>query len=392
MEATGYSPGCIQTHAVRWRLHLLPFLKRNHTEIYTIELGRCFLEEKLPSLPPSSQRRFKRSVRILNTYLSTGSIPKHCPRVPTPPLPGEIGAAVEKLIEYKLSERCELTTIEHYRRILSAFITNLSHKGKHCLCDISEDDIVGFLKIQDSNTSRFTILRQFYQFLRKVYPEEPNYGYVFEFAKPLKRDKLPSTYTAEEINKLETHIDRCGPIGKRTYAMVLLASRLGLRISDIVNLRFYNIDWDESVIRLVQHKTNKPIELPLIKIVGEAIVDYVKVRPQCDADTVFVTHTKPFTPLNRSGVGRLISEAFRQSGIDCSRRKHGPHSLRFSLGERLLENHIGLPTISEALGHSGTDVTMTYLRIDMEHLRECMMDVPPVNEEFYEQQDGTFYV
>lgn len=392
MAATGYSPGCIQTHVVRWRLHLSPFLKGKHSDNYTIELGRCFLENKLPSLSPASQRRFKRSIRILNSYLATGSIPKHYPRVPTPPLPGEIGAIVKDLISHKLDSRCRLTTMEHYQRLMSAFIIGLSSKGKTRLSDITEDDIVAFLSIPESNSSRFSILRQFYQYLGKFHPEKRNYGYVFEFTKPLKRSKLPSTYTAEEIGMLEKHVDRCTPLGKRTYAMILLASRLGLRISDIINLRFSNIDWDESVIKLVQMKTGKPIELPLLKIVGEAIVDYLKVRPECKSDTIFVTHNRPFSPMNRSGAGRLISNVFVGSGIDCSGRKHGPHSLRFSLGERLLENHVGLPTISDTFGHSGSDVTMTYLRIDMDRLRECMMDVPPVNECFYEQQDGTFYV
>lgn len=392
MADTGYSPGCIQTHMVRWRLHLLPFLKKNNTDTYTEILGCSFLEEKLPFLTPSSQRRFKRSIRILNSYLSTGSIPKHGLRVPPHPLPGEIGNVVKKLIEHKLSERCRLTTLEHYQRIMSAFIVSLSINGKSRLCDITEDDVVGFLKVQESNTSRFTIMRQFYEYVGKFHPEAPNFSYVFEFAKPLKREKLPSTYTAEEIRAIERNVDRSAPIGKRTYAMILLASRLGLRISDIINLRFSNIDWDESMISIIQQKTGNPVEFPLLKIVGEALVDYLKVRPVCDNDTIFVSHTKPFTSLNRSGVGRLISNVITQCGIDCSGRKHGPHSLRFSLGERLLENSIGLPIISETLGHSGSDVTMTYLRIDVNHLRECMIDVPLVNEEFYEQQNGTFYI
>ena len=167
MAATGYSPGCIQTHVVRWRLHLSPFLKGKHSDNYTIELGRCFLENKLPSLSPASQRRFKRSIRILNSYLATGSIPKHYPRVPTPPLPGEIGAIVKDLIRHKLDSRCRLTTMEHYQRLMSAFIIGLSSKGKTRLSDITEDDIVAFLSIPESNSSRFSIMRQFYQYLGK---------------------------------------------------------------------------------------------------------------------------------------------------------------------------------------------------------------------------------
>ena len=58
--------------------------------------------------------------------------------------------------------------------------------------------------------------------------------------------------------------------------MFLLASRLGLRVSDIVNLKFENIDWDLNTINLEQIKTKKCIELPLLADIGEAIIDYLQ--------------------------------------------------------------------------------------------------------------------
>ena len=392
MALSGYSQGCIKTHALRWKLHVKPFLEKHGTDVYTLDLGRRFLCERLPLLSPASQRRFKRSIRILESYVATGEIPKHAQRVPMPPLPGGIGSVAQDFITHKLKQRCQLTTVEHYRRLLSYFVVSLNIKGKDHLAQISESDVLEFLGVKESGRSRYTVMRQFCEFIANHYPDVPDYSYLFEFIHRPVKEKLPSTYTQEEVRIIEASINRCGDIGKRTYAMLLLSTRLGFRISDIIGLRFCNIDWDNSLIRLRQMKTGNPIELPLMLEVGEAIVSYLKVRPECKLDEIFVTHTFPITKMNRSGAARLISKAIQNSGVDVSGRRHGPHSMRFSLASRMLEQGTGLSVISESLGHSGRDVTMNYLRIDRHAISRCMLDVPPVKDEFYEQQNGTFFI
>ena len=71
-------------------------------------------------------------------------------------------------------------------------------------------------------------------------------------------------------------IDRNSPIGKRDYAMILLACVLGLRIGDIKNLRFQNFNWEDKKLSLIQHKTHKPLTLPIPDAVGWAVIDYIK--------------------------------------------------------------------------------------------------------------------
>lgn len=392
MTEAGYSPGCIKTHVVRWKLHLLPFLKKHSTEIYTAALGREFLFENIPSLAPSTVKRFKRSIRILDAYITTGAIPKHYPRVSAPPLPGVIGDVAKAFLTYKAESRCSPLTIEHYQRLMSYFIIGLQRKSIESLSEITESDVLSFMNGRESKYSRFTVMRQFYQYVAKRHPESPDFSYLFEFMHHAPRLRLPSTYSKEEIEIIETSIDRTDVIGKRTYAMFLLASRLGLRISDTISLKFANIDWDGSIIRLTQAKTGRPIELPLLPAVGEALISYLKVRPECDVGEIFVTHTPPISKMNRSGAAKLISKAITGSGIDVKNRKHGPHSLRFSLATRMIEQGSALPIISETLGHGGKDTTMRYLRIDLKALKRCMLDVPPIKDDFYEQQNGSFYI
>jgi site-specific recombinase XerD len=143
---------------------------------------------------------------------------------------------------------------------------------------------------------------------------------------------------------------------------------------------------------LKQAKTGNPIQLPLLRDVGEAIVSYLKVRPECELEEIFVTHTSPVSKMSRTGAGYFISTTIQKSGVDNAGRKHGPHSMRFSLASRMLEQGVGIPIISESLGHSGQDVTMNYLRIDVQEISSCMLEVPPIKDDFYEQQNGTFFI
>lgn len=79
----------------------------------------------------------------------------------------------------------------------------------------------------------------------------------------------------------------------------------------------------------------------------------------------------------------------RRAGIHFEKtRKHGPHALRHSLAGILLEKKTPLPVISEVLGHKNTESTRYYLRIDMNSLRQCALEVPPVARSFYERGIG----
>lgn len=117
-----------------------------------------------------------------------------------------------------------------------------------------------------------------------------------------KNSTLPSVYTAEEVSKTLAEIDLGNPGGKRDYAIILLIARLGLRASDVANLRFENINWETNKISFYQVKTKKQIELPLLKDVGESIIEYMKYgRPTCNSDHIFVRHRAPIHEFTASG-------------------------------------------------------------------------------------------
>lgn len=134
--------------------------------------------------------------------------------------------------------------------------------------------------------------------------------------------------------KLLAAIDRGNPSGKRDYAIVLLVARLGIRIGDVNNLKFENIDWRKNNISFVQNKTGNRVTLPLLKDVGWAIIDYVKNgRPKMDSPYLFLTHIPPFK--NYAGENHLYATIQKYLSLtdiqDQPRKKRGMHSLRHTL-------------------------------------------------------------
>lgn len=83
-----------------------------------------------------------------------------------------------------------------------------------------------------------------------------------------KSAKIPSAWKLDELKAMLAAIDRNSSIGKRDYAMILLACVLDLRIGDIKNLRFQNFNWEDKKLSLIQHKTHKPLTLPIPDAVG----------------------------------------------------------------------------------------------------------------------------
>jgi len=67
--------------------------------------------------------------------------------------------------------------------------------------------------------------------------------------------------------------------------------RLGLRVSDIRELKFYNLNWSRKTISLTMQKTKQSLKLPLLDDIGWAVIDYLKNgRPETKCDAVFVRH------------------------------------------------------------------------------------------------------
>ncbi len=188
---------------------------------------------------------------------------------------------------------------------------------------------------------------------------------------------VPTTYTPEEKERLLAAVDRGNSTGKRDYAILLLATRLGMRAGDIRNIELENLRWETDSIEFTQGKTNTPISLPLLADVGNAIIDYLKHgRPQTQSRKLFISHIAPYREFGEhNSMYRIMNKHLSLAGIDTHGKQRGLHTLRHSLAGALLENNVSLPMISGILGHSNTNTTGEYLKIDLNNLRRCALEV-----------------
>ena len=193
---------------------------------------------------------------------------------------------------------------------------------------------------------------------------------------------IPSVWDQELIVRLLGAVDRSSAKGKRDYAILLLACRLGLRAGDIRTLKLDNLRWAESTIEITQAKTSTPLTLPLTSEVGEALIDYLKSgRPQTTHRDVFLKVSPPFDPFKENNnLHHIVTYWRRLAGITFrSSQKRGLHSLRHTLATRLLEKGTPLPTIAEILGHTSLESTRIYAKADVEALRDVALDPEELN-------------
>jgi len=192
---------------------------------------------------------------------------------------------------------------------------------------------------------------------------------------------IPSVWGQELLVRLLGAVDRSSPKGKRDYAILLLACRLGLRAGDIRTLRLDDLRWEDSTIEITQAKTCTPLTQPLTNEVGEALIDYLKSgRPQTTHREVFLKVKPPFEPFTGNNLHHIVTYWRLLSGITFrSSQKRGIHSLRHTLATRLLEKGTPLTTIAEILGHTSLESTRIYAKADVEALRGVALDPEEVN-------------
>ena len=357
---------------------LIDYMEINHITKYTPTVGASFLfEQRFRS--QWIARNAAGVVNKLNLILKGADIfNTNGIIVKIREFPGQIG---EQAKDYLMSHEYRKDTYYIYQTRLSHFCVAMVKQGID-LQTLSSSSVLAYLfGINRLTRHEVGLVRNFlkYCFERGLIGFDPC---CFDDIKISEHKKLPSVFSSEEIKQLENSIDRSRPVGKRDYAMTLLASRLGIRADDICNLQFSNIDWDNCTISYIQQKTRTQVILPLLEEVGEAIIDYIMSgRPKTTSKHIFVSHTNPKTRLVRASLTIAIKKYFKYSRVNINGRHSGPHSLRHSLATALMNGGVQMPVISEIMGHKCTTSTMYYLKVDLNSLIDCSLIVPPVEKD-----------
>lgn len=394
LRTHNYSERCISNYQQLWKNGIRKFLQMYDSEFYTPEIGQEYARSCIHDGRMTAQDQKKvRSITVLTEMLLQGTITRGNAKKTLHEITGEWSLPISIVLDEQRKLRRSERTLLRYSECLEAFSMYLSDHDIHIPAQITESDALVFISGHSGRCDgSLTVIRTALRIWTEKGFMSDDFRESLYSVRTETHSKLPSAYSKDDVLKVETTVDRNSAVGKRNYAILLLASRLGLRASDIASLKLGDIDWENNAIRLRMKKTDKEIELPLLSIVGDAIVDYLKNgRPASNSSNVFLSCRAPFEPLENGSAGCSVSRIIVSSGINTEGKHHGPHSLRHSLATTMLSNGATMPVISEALGHRSTEATMAYIRIDMSSMSKCVLPVPSIDESFFSQKGGAFY-
>jgi site-specific recombinase XerD len=270
------------------------------------------------------------------------------------------------------------STVKTAKSAIRTFIFEMEARGKYSFDTITlpeVSDIVTHIAKQYTGGLHSAIfsVRAFLRYLyeNKFTPENLSIAIPEMIA---RRKTFREGFTESESMRLLEEPDRETDVGKRDYAIMLLASQTGLRACDIVNLKRKDIDWWKKEIRIVQTKTKKPLYLPLETESGNAIAEYLlNARPKSDLPYVFLCHTGVLRPIKNRSASAIVTRHLRRSRISSDIPRRGFHSFRRSFGTNLLQNEISIELLRQLMGLSKIDSAKPYLSVNEQELKSCAL-------------------
>jgi site-specific recombinase XerD len=276
-----------------------------------------------------------------------------------------------------------------HRKKATIFMEWLKERhGKLELSNINNADILDFqIALEDNGYStdfKQTItscLRGFLRFLRWDRIVEHDFTPAVFTLIQWKLSSVPKYMPFDDVKLLLQAPDRNTTSGKRDLAMLILMAHLGLRASEVINLRVSDIDFLNGTLLIRQTKTSRERILPLTLEIAEILIDYIKNgRQNQKCDGLFLRTFAPYTPIaNPSSVGTMISKYLKETGIKSPTL--GTHQLRHSLATHLINNGSTLKDIADLLGHTSIESTGIYAKVQVERLKDVALPFPAVANE-----------
>ncbi len=189
--------------------------------------------------------------------------------------------------------------------------------------------------------------------------------------------KLPETLTTTEIDQMIKAVGHKTRHHLRNAAILETIYSCGLRVSELIDLKFSDLFFKEDFIKIVG-KGNKTRLVPVAQTTKEAIEDYKKIDrsrlhpDEASADFVFLNQLGK--PLTRAMVFTIVRQAASLIGLS---KKVSPHTFRHSFATHLLENGADLRAIQQMLGHESITTTEVYTHVDQSHLRKVIDQYHP---------------
>lgn len=192
--------------------------------------------------------------------------------------------------------------------------------------------------------------------------------------------KLPEVLELHEIEALIDAVDLSKAEGARNRAILETLYSCGLRVSELINLKFSDLYFDEGFIRVLG-KGNKQRLVPVSPQVKEEVTVYQRehrnrldIKPGNEA---YIFLNRRGSKLTREMIFIIIKDLAQQTGLQ---KNISPHTFRHSFATHLIEGGANLRAIQEMLGHESITTTEIYTHLDQRFLREAILSYHPRNK------------
>lgn len=367
---------------------LIAYAMGNGHSEYSLEIGMAFFEtEKNRGYKGDSTLGYRRAtIRHLNEFLYGNNFWQRRPRnvfhyqphKGKEPLscPVQFSGVFDRFLQEIGREGLKDITIGQYRHTCIKMLQDFDSQGVTDWQYIKAKNLTTAF-MNSTNKHHFaTYAKRFFRYLLESGVLATDYTGILPTVP--KKKTVPSVYNDAEISQLLRSIETITPQGKRDYAIILVALRLGLRQSDIRKLRFENVDFSHSKVSLVQFKTSVALQLSMPDDVVHALQDYIQNgREESDEPYIFLNgYGKPLT---QHAVSHLVSRHFKKAQVNVGDRHNGSHSLRMTFASHLVAENVPYEVVRVLLGHADNASTRHYVEFSIEGLRTCALDIPKPN-------------
>lgn len=269
--------------------------------------------------------------------------------------------------------RYSSNTVSSYSFDICDFTKFIRGLGK-IFKDIKVDDVKSWiLDLTERQIGKRSIkrkmssLKSFYawMYLQKKVDSDP-FEYVHS---PKATHALPDFFSEKEIDSLlAANEKRNDKLKDRDQALLMLMFASGLRASEVVNLTFNQVDFDNRIMK-VSGKGNKDRLVPFTNSAKEAMLNYMNGlrKDLLKEDTKYIFLNSKGNKMTVRGLEYILDEIEAKTGLYG---KIHPHMLRHSFATKMLNRGADLRTIQELLGHSSIETTSIYTHVAYENMKE----------------------